>query len=189
MTRPSDLIAHYSSHAFHTRIYALTFSGAVLAAVLKWDQAMLESNLIGLALIAVVGSLGELNWRFTHSYLAACRASSLHVSSVDEEELNRKRWSYFSLINERPWTATEDRIYARVPIKVIPKRFLLSWLTYLPGLALGAYAIYRGSLSIVGWLGWIIGVFALIRWLYLSSQQLDSEALKRLEKACETDAP
>src|SRR5262249_25256444 len=132
MTNPSDLIAHYSSHAFHTRIYALVFSGAVLAAVLQWDRAGLESNLIGLALIAVVGSLGELNWRFTHSYLAACRASSLHMSDVTEQEATRKRWSYFSLVNERPWSAGADKIYCRVPIKAIPKRFLLSWLTYLP---------------------------------------------------------
>ena len=166
----------------------MTFSGAVLAAVLKWDRAVIESNLIGFALIAVVGSLGELNWRFTHSYLAACRASSLQVSGTSEEELTRKRWSYFSYINERPWTALGERLYCRVPMKAIPKRFLLSWLTYLPGLAVGAHTIYRGNVSKLGVLGWIIGGVAFIRWIHLSSQQLDRTALKEAETVYETEA-
>lgn len=71
MANPSDLIAHYSSQAFQTRISALTFSGGVLGAALAWDRAATELNLIGLALIVVVGSLGELNRRYTHSYLTA----------------------------------------------------------------------------------------------------------------------
>ena len=100
MASPSDLVAHYSMLVFNTRIYALIFSGAVLGATLTWDRAASESNLIGFALIAVVGSLGELNQRYTHSYMAACRASSLTLPNVSEnaseEELAKKRWAYFS---------------------------------------------------------------------------------------------
>src|SRR5205085_4210960 len=105
MADPSDLVAHYSSQAFQTRIYALTFSGAVLGAVLTWERVTAESNLIGFALIVVVWSLGELNRRYAHSYLAACRTASMNLPNAPKEELTRIRWAYFSRINELPWSA------------------------------------------------------------------------------------
>jgi len=115
MATPSDLVSHYSSHAFQTRICALAFAGAVLAAVLGWKRADEETNLIGLALIVVVGSLGELNRRYTHSYLAACRASELRVPQKSEEDATAIRWKLFSAINEWRWSTRRGSIFQPSP--------------------------------------------------------------------------
>lgn len=180
MANPSDLIAHYSSQAFHTRIYALTFSGGVLGAALAWDKLATELNLIGLALIVVVGSLGELNRRYTHSYLAACRASSFKPESLDEVDLTRIRWDYFSKINERPWSVGQKSLY-RFRFSAIWKKFLLTWSTYLPGLLVGGLIVRRGGFSGLGKVGLIFGVVILAWWVFLSGKELNSTELKSLE--------
>ena len=51
MTTPADLVPHYSAKAFQTRMAALGFIGAVLGADVAWDDAKVQSGLLGLALL------------------------------------------------------------------------------------------------------------------------------------------
>lgn len=189
MANPSDLIAHYSSQAFQTRIYALTFSGAVLAAALAWERLSTELNLIGFALIVVVGSLGELNRRYTHSYLAACRASSFEPSeakSSEEGDRTRIRWDYFCKINERPWSVGDETLY-EFRTSAIWKKFLLTWSTYVPGLLAGGLIIRRGGFEGPGKAGIMLGLVILAWWVFLSGRELNSDKLKSLEPKPKTD--
>jgi hypothetical protein len=195
---PSDLIAHYSSHAFHTRIYALTFSGAVLGAVLTSSTLQRELDLIGLALIVVVASLGELNRRYTHSYLAASRASGLVTAPPVEDDPTRIRWEYFRRINEHPWAAGQKSLLKstyraitrkykpgeslyQFSFRTIPKKFLLAWSTYLPGLLAGLLIVWRARFSFLGKVGIGFGIAVLVWWLILAGQELDGDKLKSLE--------
>jgi hypothetical protein len=73
-------------------------------------------------------------------------------------------------------------------ILVTMKRFLLSWLTYVPGLAVGAWVIIKGDILGLGVIGLIVGGLELILWIFLSSKQLDKDELKKLERELETDA-
>lgn len=203
MANPSDLIAHYSSHAFHTRIYALIFSGAVLGAVLSWNRAERESDLIGFALIVVVGCLSGLNWRYTHSYLAACRASSRDFGqpTVQEKEIARMQWAYFSRINEGPWSASGGSLYRFMPLAgvatepstkeklafgaewlaAVVKKFFLSWSTYLPGLLVGILVIRRGARPWLKWGGLAIALLIFVVWLFLSARVLKPEGVEKPE--------
>lgn len=196
MASPSELIAHYSSHAFHTRVYALTFSGAVLGAVLSWNLALAQSGLIGLALIVVVGSLGELNRRFTHSYLAACSASSRDFGTPEVQEETRRRWAYFSRLNEAPWSVTERSLYRVIKLPgaksesssrpgmgwprlvAFLKKFLLSWSTYIPGLLVGVLVI-RGESQKFRIPGFVIAAVILLSWLIHSARELNPDELEK----------
>ncbi|HEX8650280.1 MAG TPA: hypothetical protein VF708_05535 [Pyrinomonadaceae bacterium] len=163
MANPSDLISHYSSHAFFTRIAALTSVGAVLGAAINRLDDPIFSLLVGYALIMVVISLAELNRRYTHSYISACRAAGMYLDSDTEEGRSvAKRWRYFIELNEKPYESA-------------PMRFLLSWLTYLPGLILGEVLILKSC----GWRCWmwigfrgvfaiLLGVAVLMWWAYVS---------------------
>ena len=155
MAHPSDLIAHYSSKAFQTRMAALTVIGAVLVAASNWFKEADEANAVGLFLILVVSSLGELNRRYSYSYLCACYASTKRRRSFSAAEMEAAtRWIYFRLENERPWNSA-------VP------RFLLSWSTYIPGVLLGCFLILReGEPTGLGFLGLGLAAVLLLQWMY-----------------------
>ena len=82
MALPSDLVMHYSSKALQTRLAALGFVGAVLSANIVWKEELIRSDTLGIGLLLVVGSLAELNRRYTYSYLCACRASARSESPM-----------------------------------------------------------------------------------------------------------
>lgn len=152
MATPSDLIAHYSKQAFLTRLAALTFVGGVVGGA--WDKLGEPTigTVVGFALIIVVGSLAELNRRYTHSYLSACRAAAAyHDLDKPEDRANSRRWSHFLEINETPW----ERLGGR---------FALLWLTYLPGLLLGIFLVGRSYRINGSWKGlwlWLAILLAL----------------------------
>ncbi|UCF43144.1 MAG: hypothetical protein JSV99_11285 [Planctomycetota bacterium] len=133
MAEPSDLISHYSSKIFQTRIYALTLAGAVLGGAMKWFPGDVESGVAGLVLILVVGSLAESNRRYTHSYLCSCYASSRSAWK------DPARWYLFMRINEEPWSGRK--------VGAIISRVGLYWATFLPGLAGGLYLIWRNKIG------------------------------------------
>jgi len=135
MAEPSDLVTHYSSKALQTRLAALTFVGAVLSANVVWQNQLIRSDTLGIGLLLVVGSLAELNRRYTYSYLCACLASARSDSAT-------QKWRDFASMNEAPWSLSA------IPKSASPKpksfgnwisRFLLSWETYIPGIAAGGY--------------------------------------------------
>ena len=139
MATPSDLIEHYSSKAFLTRIAALSFVGAVVGAVLNRLDDSALSNMVGLALIFVVISLAELNRRYTHSYLSACHAAAKALASdTPEAKATAERWHQFNDANEKQWKSSGFR------------KFLLNWLTYMPGLILGEYLVLKNGLGYLG---------------------------------------
>src|SRR5258707_846694 len=123
MALPSDWATHYSGLAFQTRLAALGFVGAAIGAESVW--ARIDSAVLGFALLVIVASLGELNRRYTWSYLSACRAA-MGASDV--------QWRAFVWMNEGPWKRRRGF-----------SRFLLSWSTYVPGVAAGVYLVTRGS--------------------------------------------
>lgn len=142
MTTPADLVGHYSTKAFQTRMAALASIGAILGADVAWDEARVQSGVLGLALLIIVGSLAELNRRYTHSYLCACRASarSSEVTQV---------WRDFTEMNERPYSLARRKKRLTLAEKEdarsrgsILSRFLLSWGTYLPGVVAGLYLVW-----------------------------------------------
>ncbi len=158
MAQPSDLVAHYSSLIFQTRIYALTFVGVVLGASIEWIQSARQSNFIGFLLVLVVGSLAEANRRYTHSYLCACLASSRNESGSNDARF----WNLFRHVNESPWSGTEKKG------KLIA-RFMLYWSTYIPGVITGEYLIFRsGQPTFIGWLGTLIAICLVCWWMYSS---------------------
>lgn len=160
MATPSELVTHYSSKALQTRLAALGFVGAVLGADVVWDDKRIKSDILGIGLLFVVGSLAELNRRYTYSYLCACIASARSDSST-------QMWRDFKSMNELPWSSKmlkkrkdeapqkveskkkDDRKLVRRFWPVIKgfahvlgrvaSRFLLSWATYLPGVVAGLY--------------------------------------------------
>jgi len=139
MATPSDIISHYSNQALLTRLAALTFVGGVVGGA--WDK--LEQppigTVVGLALIVVVGSLSELNRRYTHSYLSACRAAAEPLDGDNpQDRMTAKRWKYFYAWNEEPW-------------KQKVSRFFLNWLTYVPGLLLGVFLVGKSHWHEQGW--------------------------------------
>ncbi len=143
MADPTDLIAHYSTKAFNTRIAALAFAGAALGADLSIvsnpgpggaavrglspDQA----SVLGWALLLIVASLAEANRRYTRSYLCACRATK------------ERAWIAFQVMNEQPWTYRPNGGPAKRVALV--NRFLLSWATFVPGFLAGVYLTLRGD--------------------------------------------
>lgn len=157
MALPSDLIVHYSSKAFQTRLAALTVIGAVLVGTSKWFKDAEESNIVGFLLILVVSSLGELNRRYSYSYLCACYAATRrgrHFSNEAKEAA--VQWIIFRITNETPW---------RSPLA----RFLLSWSTYFPGIILGGFLILRqGEPVAIGWVGLGLALLVLLQWIYYS---------------------
>ena len=158
MAQPSDLVTHYSSLIFQTRIYALTFIGVVLAASIEWIQGAEQSNFIGFLLVVVVGSLAEANRRYTHSYLCACLASSHNESGSN----NARFWNLFRHVNEYPWSGTKKSG------KLIA-RFMLYWSTYIPGIVTGEYLIFRDTQpTYIGWLGTLIAICLVVWWIYSS---------------------
>lgn len=161
MAKPSDLIAHYSSQAFHTRIAALTFAGAVLGTVFTRlvDAAKPETRwLVGGGLIAVVVSLGELNRRFTDSYMAACRTAENNTLSDEKDDLVAARqWHEFQDTLERNWNSRASR-------------FLLRWLTYLPGLFVGGYLLWTPDSWLQSAIAVAIVISVLVAWAFAAVQ-------------------
>lgn len=136
MAIPSDLVAHYSTKALQTRLAALGFVGAVLGADVVWKDDHIRSDTLGIGLLLIVGSLAELNRRYTYSYLCACRASSRSDSTT-------QMWRDFTQMNEAPWSLNgvpydKTKRKKRSPWNWV-SRFLLSWGTYVPGIAAGLY--------------------------------------------------
>lgn len=157
MAQPSDLVAHYSSLIFQTRIYALTFVGAVLGASIEWIEGAEKSNFVGSLLILVVVCLAEANRRYTHSYLCACLASSQKELGLNDAGL----WDLFRHANEFLWSGRS--------LAGSLARFMLYWSTFLPGIVAGAYLIFRdGKPTFFGWIGSVIAIFSVLWWLYLS---------------------
>jgi hypothetical protein len=157
MAEPSDLIAHYSSKIFQTRIYALTTVGAVLASSIEWIKDPDQSIFIGFLLILVVVSLGELNRRYTYSYICACYAASW--KKIDSKD--KINWCIFTRLNEAPWTVESWKscIY----------RFMLNWSTYVPGIIVGLYLILREKdPKLIGWIGIATAALSLVWWIYWS---------------------
>ena len=197
MAEPSDLVAHYSGQLLRTRLSALAFVGAVLGADAAWDESEISSVTLGYALLVVVASLGEMNRRYTWSYLSACRAAELSLPEPSVVE----RWRAFREMNEGPWAP------GRLSIRNLPKwllrtwrralgnlrdpahlvnRYLLSWSTYFPGIAAGWYLVWcEGSveqsntaLGISGGLAvwWALQVVFAVDPLSYSSKQPASES-------------
>ena len=138
MASPSDLIAHYSTQAFLTRLAALTFVGGVVGGVLTRIEEPSISIIVGFAVMFVVASLAELNRRYTHSYLSACRAAAAEMTNGDREDaIVASRWALFLENNEAPWSRGF-------------RRFLVRWLTYLPGILLGVVLIGRSCWACCG---------------------------------------
>lgn len=143
MTTPADLVSHYSTKALQTRMAALASIGALLGADVAWDEAKVQSGVLGIALLVIVGSLAELNRRYTHSYLCACRAAARSSESA-------QMWRDFTTMNERPYSRLRGEV-ERVRTQEegeagsrrgILSRFLLSWGTYLPGIVAGLYLVW-----------------------------------------------
>lgn len=170
MTRPADLIHHYSSQAFKTRIFALTFVGAVAGYGMVREGESVVQNLLGLALLLVIASLAELNRRYTYSYLCACLAES----RVDTQgTTDRQVWREFVVMNEGPWSGK------KVKVKNLrqggARRFLLSWATYLPGLITGAVLSSMPGLPFSRPLGIAFSFFLLIWWITVTVRVIDPE--------------
>jgi hypothetical protein len=171
MSSPSDLIAHYSTKAFYTRISALTFVGAVLGAALVWIEDADRSKILGIALLLVVGSLAELNRRYTYSYLCACRAATL--KDYPDQHPEAANWRDFAMMNEGPWRQSGTGV-ARV--KPFLNRFLLTWATYLPGLFAGLFLTSRGGRDLKAILGLIIFLVLFAWWIWHTVKPLKPEA-------------
>lgn len=97
-----EVALHYSTLAFRVRLAALTFVGAVLGASFGFFKEPREANVVGTALILVVGALSALNYRYTHSYICACYAASALPPQRDSD-LAADRWHTFRVSNERPY--------------------------------------------------------------------------------------
>jgi hypothetical protein len=138
MALPSDLVTHYSSKALQTRLAALGFVGAVLGAEVVWKDNRFQSDILGIGLLLIVGSLAELNRRYTYSYLCACRASARSESAT-------QMWADFRRMNELLWGWESIPVEKKTAQTRSPRnwvsRFLLSWGTYLPGIAAGLYLV------------------------------------------------
>ena len=131
MATPSDLIAHYSSKALYTRLAALTLVGGLVGGAWNKLDDLWVSQIVGFAVIVVVASLGELNRRYTHSYLTACKAAAAYVDGESADaKAAAQRWAMFRDLNEARWQRAGWR-------------FLVNWLTYLPGLMLGVFLAGR----------------------------------------------
>ena len=139
MAVPSDLVTHYSSKTLQTRLAALGFVGAVLGADVVWRDELIQSDILGLGLLLIVGSLAELNRRYTYSYLCACRASARSDSPTqmwrDFLRMNELLWGLESIPIEKKQSQTKS-------LGNWLSRFLLSWGTYLPGIAAGLYLVF-----------------------------------------------
>ncbi len=159
MTLPSDLISHYSSKAFQTRMYALTIAIGALVAGLRWAPDVSNSFWFGSFLILIVVSLAELNRRYTRSYLCACFASAF-PQEAGSTELDHERWAVFRFTNETPWTP-------------LLSRFLLSWLTYLPGLVVGGTIMFAAGGAYAKWLGVAVPLLIAGWWLKYSAKTED----------------
>lgn len=132
MDGPEVLVSHYASLAFYTRIAALTFAGAMVGAMnehLKQDDVRL---VVGSGVLLVVAALAEFNRRYTFAYAAAVHAACHVVSTSDEGSIAASaRWCRFRDLNG----LTDER--------TLQRRMLLSWITYIPGLALGGYLLWQ----------------------------------------------
>lgn len=162
MTTPADLIEHYSTRAFLTRMAALASVGAVLGANVAWQRDQISPAVLGFGLLLVVFCLAELNRRFTYSYLSACRAAAgLDSKSSNDPPKSAEmlQWADFVSMNEGPWT-NKDRDGTLERYLRIANRFLLSWSTYFPGLLAGVYLASDGGYSKSGF---ALG-FALVAW-------------------------
>lgn len=166
MALPSDLAAHYSSKAFQTRLSALTAVGAVLAVTFEWIEGAEQWNWVGLVLILVVGSLAELNRRFTYSYLSACYAA--------ERTENTEVWRFFRTVNEGPYRASKRRGRG-VRFLSYLRRFMLSWSTYFPGLVVGIYLIFRDRPTQPGVFGTALASGLFLWWVFSSLKPLRPE--------------
>jgi hypothetical protein len=155
LTDLKDVALHYSSMAFRVRMSALTFVGAAIAASLEFFKDPRQANVVGTALILISGSLSSLNHRYTHSYICACYAAgSLHPTARPEEAPPFDRWRAFSVTNERPY---------QKPLM----RFLLSWLTYWPGILAGCYFVLREgprAVTFAGWIGLLLAGVTITAW-------------------------
>src|SRR5438045_9356377 len=110
MDTPAALIAHYSSLAFYTRLAALTFVGAIIGTMVEKLEKPEVSHVVGLAVLLVVASLGELNRRYTHAYLAALHAASRRLKDDSPEgDLASRRWRVFRRTDELGWPSVRSR--------------------------------------------------------------------------------
>jgi hypothetical protein len=176
MALPSDLAAHYSSKAFQTRLSALTAVGAVMAVSFEWIEGAEQSNWVGLVPILVVGSLAELNRRFTYSYLSACYAAA--------RTENTEAWGIFRTVNEGPYRASR-RMRRGVRFLSYLRRFMLSWSTYFPGLLVGIYLIFRDRPTRPGVFGTALASWLFLWWVFSSLKPLrpGAYAPRRSKKA------
>jgi hypothetical protein len=187
MAAPSDLISHYSGLAFQTRIAALAFVGAAIGAEVAWAGTGARSAVRGAALLLIIGSLAELNRRYTWSYLSACRAS-VPPNRVKSEPATAD-WNAFIRMNEGPWGAdlpsghtsrgAELPSTKRVPRSV--NRFLLSWGTYLPGILAGVYLVRRDGTATELWTA-LVAALALLAW-WFGQSALPPEPARYLRSA------
>lgn len=171
MMRPANLVPHYSTQAFNTRIFALTFVGAAIGATLVWLEQPVKQNILGLALLVIIGSLAELNRRYTYSYLCACRAESrMHAQPSDDNQA----WREFSVMNEGPWSgkAAKRNTLWRGALN----RFLLSWATYMPGLISGLVLSYMPGLRFSRPLGIAFSLALLAWWATQAIRRIDPES-------------
>ena len=174
----SSLAEHYSALAFKTRIYALTFTGAVLGADF-WVRGsgneltggfLTPRALLGLLLLAVVGSLGELNRRYTSSYVAACRSMGGAAPG----------WREFVRLNEKRYSFREnDRLAEKA--KKLGNRFVLSWLTYIPGWLLGVALLLGENQLLPSAIG-ILGALIMMAWWCFAAWQESTAHLSEKPK-------
>lgn len=164
MTEIGELAVHYSTKAYQIRVAALTFAGAVLVASAEYFTETADSNVMGTALILVVGALSALNHRYTRSYLCACNAMAADLSArgipLSETEL---RWAVFRYPNERPYRNRTARL-------------ALSWSTFGPGVVGGVYLVLRNGLSSVSWIGYlglVLAALAVAIWFVLAGKDPD----------------
>ena len=161
MSDLAALVTHYSTMAFHTRIAALTFVGAVIGGTLKLLHDRDIAEVVAVGIILVVASLGELNRRYTHSYLSACSALSEDIpSDIVEFRAAAERWRIFRIQNERDWRSRSWRATIN--------RFLLNWSTYVPGPLLAIYLAFLNGTTAHSYLIAIAAVMPLARWIYLA---------------------
>jgi len=151
MDGPEVLVSHYASLAFYTRIAALTFVGAIVGAMAEHLKEGEIRSVVGVGILLVIAALAEFNRRYTYAYVAAVYAAC-HVGTVDDGKDSMAvsaRWCSFRDLND----LTPDAVRVRM---------LLSWITYLPGIALGAYLLWQFPVLavllasiVLGWIVWL----------------------------------
>ena len=164
MDGPEVLVSHYASLAFYTRIAALTFVGAIVGAMGERLKDSRNEWLVGVGILLVIAALAEFNRRYTYAYVAAVHAACRSGTADGSDSSATLRWCVFRDLNG----LTSDKVQTRM---------LLSWITYLPGVALGTYLLWSwdnlaraltSALLALGVIAWILG---LALWRYPDDQR------------------